>query len=131
MKYLRNTSILALLLMILPVFALAAEQQKTVRIDHKAMIGTQTLKPGKYILKYDDNQNPTNVTFMRDGKEVATGEARLVHKTLKVGAMEHADYETNDASGHPELRRVYMGDEQLVFQNPQNTTNTANASPTH
>jgi len=110
MKYLRNGSI-ALLLLILPSLMFAAEQHKSMTIDQKAMVGTQHLDPGNYTLKWDDSQSTTNVTFQHNGKTVATAPAQVVH----AANADNANYEINNASGQPQLRRVYLSKEQLVF----------------
>lgn len=112
MKYLRNV-FLGLLVMILPVLAFGANstQKKSLRIDQKAVVDGQQLKPGSYTLKWNDNSNNTNVAFQLDGKTVATAPAQVVHQPNP----DNANYEINNASGQPQLRRVYLSKEQLVF----------------
>jgi hypothetical protein len=110
MHSLKNASV-ALLLLLLPTLTFAAEQHKSVSFGQTAVVGDQQLKPGDYTLKFDDSQNTTNVTFQRNGKTVATVPAQVVHASN----TNNATYEVNTASGQPQLRRVYLSKEQLVF----------------
>jgi len=129
MKYF-SSMILGLLLAMLPAFAFGAEQTKSIQIPQQVMIGSQQLKPGQYKVKFDDSQALTQVTFDLNGKTVASVPARVVHKALNEPDMERADIEVNNASGHPELRRVYLKDEQLVFgQNQGAKQSTATNTP--
>jgi len=120
MKYLRNGSI-ALLLLLLPAFTFAAEQHKSVTLDQDAMVGAQQLKPGQYTLKWDDSQNTTSVNFQQNGKTVATAQAQVVRQP----SPKNADFEINGAGGQPQLRRVYISKEQLVFGPTTQADNTS------
>jgi len=130
MKYF-SSIVLALLLTSLPALAFGAEQTKSVQIPQKVMVGTQQLKAGQYKVKFDDAQPQTQVTFEQNGKTMATAPARVVRKGLTEPGMEQADVEINNASGQPELRRVYLKSEQLVFGNKdQNlSANPATTTP--
>ena len=128
MKYFSSIA-LGLLLMILPALAFGATQSKTILIPQKVMVGNQQLKPGNYKLKFDDSRNQTQVTFEQDGKTVTTAPAWIDHKSLKEPGMEKADVEINSASGQPELRRVYLNNEQLVFGHKDQNATSANNTP--
>jgi len=131
MKVVRSVSI-GLVLLLLPVFALASEQQRSVRIDQKVVVGNQTLKPGHYTVTYDDSHNKTDATFEMNGKTLATVPARIIHKSLhEGGGFEKPEYEVSHVDGQVRLRRVYLGDEQLVFgpQNAKNGTAQNNRPP--
>jgi hypothetical protein len=123
MHSLKNVSI-AFLLLLLPTLTFAAEQHKSVSFGQTAVIGDQQLKPGDYTLKFDDSQNTTNVTFQRNGKTVATAAAQVVHASN----TNNASYEVNTASGQPQLRRVYLSKEQLVFGD-NNQDSSPNSTP--
>jgi len=123
MKYF-SSIVLGILLTFLPAFAFGSEQSKSVQIPQKVLVGTQQLKPGQYKVKFDDSQEHTRVTFEQNGKTMATAPARVVHKSMNEPDQERADIEINSASGHPELRRVYLKTEQLVFGQVTNTSAT-------
>jgi hypothetical protein len=122
MKYLRNGSI-ALLVLLLSTFTFAAERHKSVDLSQKAVVEGQQLKAGTYTLKWDDSQQPTSVDFQRDGKTVATAKAHVV----RAANPDNATFEMNTANGEPQLRRVYLSQEQLVF-GPRDSTNGMNDS---
>jgi hypothetical protein len=123
MHSLKNASI-AFLLLLLPTLTFAAEQHKSVSFGQTAVVGNQELKPGDYTLRFDDSQNTTSVAFQRDGKTVATVPAQVVHASN----TNNASYEVNTASGQPQLRRVYLSKEQLVFGD-NNQDSGSNSTP--
>lgn len=128
MKY--CSIVLGLLLTLLPAFAFGSEQSKMVQIPQKVLVGTKQLKPGHYKIKFDDSQQQTQVSFEQNGKTIATAPARVVHKSMTEPDLERADIEVNNAGGHPELRRVYLKTEQLVFgQNQAASNNSAKSTP--
>jgi len=111
MNYLTRKSIFALLLFVLPTFALAAEQHKTITFDQQATVAGQELKPGDYTFRWDDSKDTTNVEIQRNGKTVATAPARVIHASNPFNAT----YEINTANGQKHLARVYFSKEQLTF----------------
>src|ERR1700743_756017 len=124
MHSLKNASI-ALLLLLLPTLTFAAEQHKSVSFTSTAVVGDQQLKPGDYTLQFDDSQNTPSVTFQRNGKTVATAPAQVVHASN----TNNATYEVNTASGQPQLRRVYLSKEQLVFGDNNQDSSSNNTPP--
>jgi hypothetical protein len=123
MKYLRNGSI-AFLVLLLSTFSFATERHKSVALTQNATVEGQQLKAGNYNLKWDDSQKTTNVNFEQNGKTVLTAPAQVVHTSNP----ENANFEVNTASGQPQLRRVYLSQEQLVFGN-ENSANGNSTTP--
>jgi hypothetical protein len=124
MQFLRNASI-ALLLLLLPTLTFAAQQHKSMSFGQKAVVGGQQLQAGDYTLKWDDSQNTTSVAFQQNGKTVATAPAQVVHAPN----TNNATYEVNTASGQPQLRRVYLSKEQLVFGDNSQDSGSNNTPP--
>jgi len=125
MQYLRTSSIV-FTLALLPSLAFAASQRKSVTLDQAATIGTQQLKPGAYILKWDDSKDTTDVDIQKNGKTVATVPAHIVRQ----GSSDNASVEFNTAGGQNQLRRVYLSKEQLVFgDTTQDSVNSQTTPP--
>ncbi len=112
MRTFKISCTLALLLAFLPVFASAAERQKTVNFGQKAVVGNQELKPGRYVVKYDDAGQNSQVKFVLDGKTVATVPAQLQRDSSASGAT----YKFTSAAGQNRLDRIYVEhNQELVF----------------
>lgn len=121
MRQIKTSCTLALLLAFLTVFASAAERQKTVSFGQKAMVGSQELQPGRYVVKYDDSTPTSQVKFVLDGKTVATASAQLQHDPISSGAA----YKLNTADGQNRVDRIYVEHSQeLLFNAGDNQTAT-------
>ena len=127
MKYFSSIA-LGLVLTILPALAFGSEQSKSVQIPQQVIVGNQQLKAGQYKVKFDDGRQQTQVTFEQNGKTIATAPAQVVHKSMNEPDEERADIEVNNASGQPQLRRVYLKTEQLVFGPNPNTSSFTSTS---
>ena len=128
MRHFRTTSLLALLLVFLPVFAFGTQQKKSLDLDRQATVGTQDLKPGHYTLKFDDSAPQTNVEFQLDGKTVATVPAQV----KQVNNNNNAAFEFDTAGGQYKLDRVYVGhSKELLLDNAQasNSSNQQTSTP--
>ncbi len=113
MKYLKLSSLLALLLVFLPLLAFGAEQHKNITLLQDLQVNGQKLKPGDYQLRYDDSTPNTQVKFVRYGKIVATAPAQVEHQKKEVKAE---DFEFNNSNGQHSLDRIFVkSDEALVF----------------
>lgn len=109
---------LALLLAFLPVFASAAERHKNVTLGQKAVVAGQELKPGSYVVKYDDASQNSQVKFVLDGRTVATVPAQLQHDPNSTGAT----YKLDNSNGQNNISRIYVGaSDELVFTASEST----------
>ncbi len=116
----KTSCILALLLAFLPVFASAAERHKSVTLGQKAVVGSQELQPGSYVVKYDDANSSSQVKFILDGKTVATVPAQLQHDPNATGAT----YVFDNSNGQNRISRLYVGtNAELVFTGDNQTSN--------
>lgn len=120
MRKIRICCSLALLVVFLPVFASAAQKQKTVNFGQKAVVGTQELKPGQYVVKYDDSGKDSQVKFVLNGKTIATVPAQLQKDADSSGAA----YKLNTADGQNRVDRIYVGHNQQLVFNGENQTSS-------
>lgn len=129
-KYLKISSVLALLLAFLPLLAFGAEQHKNISLLEGVQVNGQKLKPGSYQLRFDDANPNTQVQFVRYGKTVMTAPAQVEHQKKQV---KDEDYEFNNNNGQHNLDRVYVNsDEALVFSDngsPSASASSQNANP--
>jgi hypothetical protein len=78
MKYLRYLTFLSILSVLSPVGVFARDNnQHSVDIPATVQIGGTQLKPGNYKVKWQGTGPDIQVTFLRDGKTVATVPATL------------------------------------------------------
>ncbi len=54
------------------VAAFAASKSETVKLYNDTQVGSKTLPAGEYTVKYDATGSNAQVTFLKNGKEVAT-----------------------------------------------------------
>ena len=112
MKVFRSL-LLAVLLMGLPVIALAATM-KSFSLSEPAMVGNTVLKPGDYKIMWDGNGPTVEVKFVQNGKTVATAPATLKkEKTgFEAGAL---DMRSESGNAAKTLESISYKDMALVF----------------
>jgi hypothetical protein len=121
LRQIKTSCTLALLLAFLTAFASAAERQKTVNFGQKAVVGSQELQPGRYVVKYDDSAPTSQVKFILDGKTVATASAQLQHDPISSGAA----YKLDTADGQNRIDRIYVqNNQELLFSTGDNQAAT-------
>jgi len=78
MKYAKYLALLATLTLLPPFCALARERnQHSVDINDSVQVGTTQLKPGSYKVEWLEAGPSVHVSFVQDGKTVATVPAIL------------------------------------------------------
>jgi len=85
MKYLRYLTFLSILAVLSPVGVFARDnKQHSVDIPDPVQVGGVQLEPGKYKVKWQGAGPDIQVTFLRDGKTVATIPATLKTNDVQV-----------------------------------------------
>jgi|SRR5579863_541396 len=114
MKYLRYLTFLSTLSVLSPVGVFARDNnQHSVDIPATVQIGGTQLKPGNYKVKWQGAGPDIQVTFLRDGKTVAT-----VPATLKTNDGEVTQDSIVTDSANKTLTEIdfHHDKEALVFQ---------------
>ncbi len=124
MKFTSKISLVAILFATISVAAFAGQtQKKTITISEKVQVAGTQLAPGDYTLQWDNGSDTTKVTFLHNGKSVATVPATIVKQQDN---RSNASMEFQRSSGTAQLNRVYLKGEILEFGNGGNS---ATASP--
>lgn len=92
----RPTMFLLALSLTLSIGAFGASKSQTVTLYHDAQLNGKTLPAGDYTVKCDTTGSTTQVHFIRNGKEVASGSGQV--KQLK-NAPESNQVITLDGNG--------------------------------
>ncbi len=83
MKYRFVCTALFVLTLILSVAALAKEKSATIDIYQPAQISGATLQPGTYKVTVNESGSTAAVSFLRNGKQVATATGQVVQLPRK------------------------------------------------
>ncbi len=112
MKKLRNISLVVCLFTLSSLMVFASENaKKQVSFDKTTKVGTLTLKPGDYTLKWDDSSTAPQVHVLQNDKEVGTVPATLQKQGSKSAAYEF----TNSNNDSQQLTHVFTKNETLEF----------------
>ena len=114
MKRTSKLSALLTLALIVPVLAFAAGRtaKKDISLSQSVQVAGKQLSPGDYQLKWEDSgSGSTQVTFVKEGKTVATVPARIVNEK----SANDATAEFSTANGAYKLKRVYVKNQALDF----------------
>jgi hypothetical protein len=114
MKYLRYLTCLSILSVLSPLSVFARDNnQHSVDIPATVQVGSTQLKPGNYKVRWQGTGPDIQVTFLRDGKTVAT-----VPATLKTndGEVTQDDIVTDSANKTLTEIDFHRDKEALVFQ---------------
>jgi hypothetical protein len=71
-KYLQHLAVLSTLVLVFPLGALARDNAHSVDISDVVQIGSTQLKPGNYTVAWQGAGPAVQVSFLRNGKTVAT-----------------------------------------------------------
>ena len=96
-------------------------EKKDITLSNAVQVGTQQLNPGDYTLRWNNNGDATNVTFLQNGKEKAQVPARFVQSSTQT----NASLETDNSSSTPTLTRVYVKNGVLYFTGTTESNNKA------
>jgi hypothetical protein len=114
-KYLKNTALLSVLALVCSLSAFARDKnQHSVNISDAVQVGNTQLQPGNYKVEWQGTGPDVQVSFLQNGKTVAT-----VPGTLKTNPQVSQDaIVTDNASASRKLDEIDFGrDKQaLVFQ---------------
>lgn len=78
MDYLKYLALVATLLLLTPLSMFAADKTtRSVTIGDAVTVGSTQLKPGQYKVEWQGSGPAVQVTFVRNGKTVATAPANL------------------------------------------------------
>ena len=87
----------------LSISAFAGSKSETVTLFHDAQINGKTLPAGEYQVKCNNTGSNSQVTFMRNGKEVATASGQV--KQLS-NAPESNQIVTQDGNGASNISEI-------------------------
>ena len=76
-KYLQHLAVLSTLALVFPLGALARDNAHSVDISDVVQIGSTQLKPGNYKVEWQGAGPAVQVSFLRNGKTVATAPGTL------------------------------------------------------
>ncbi len=77
----RHTMLLAALALMIPFSALAESKNHcNVSLPETMQVGTTQLQAGTYRVEWQGNGSTLNVSFLKDGKTVATTEGKMIEK---------------------------------------------------
>jgi hypothetical protein len=126
MKFTSKLSLFAILFAALAVSAFAGQsEKKTITISEKAQVAGTELTPGNYTLQWDSTTTTPAVTFLRNGKSVATVPATIVKQQKNPS---NANLEFHQGNGVEQLDRVYLKGQILEFGNGGNSPTGASSS---
>ena len=115
MKYLKNTALLSVLAVLCSLSAFARDKnQHSVNISDAVQVGSTQLQPGKYKVEWQGTGPDVQVTFLQNGKTVATVPGTLKSNDTQVSQDAIV---TDSASANKKLNEIDFGrDKQaLVF----------------
>lgn len=116
MKYLKNTALLSVLAVLCSLSAFARDKnQHSVNISDAVQVGNTQLQPGNYKVEWQGTGPDVQVTFLQNGKAVATVPGTL--KTNDAQVSQDAIV-TDSATANRKLNEIDFGrnKEALVFQ---------------
>jgi hypothetical protein len=114
MKHLKYQALLSIIAMLSPLSVFARDKnQHSVDIPTAVQVGGTQLKPGNYKVTWQGAGPDTQVTFVRDGKTVATVPATLKTNDGAVIQDQIVTDSTNNTLNEIDFRR---DKEALVFQ---------------
>jgi hypothetical protein len=114
MKHLRYVALLSTLAVLSPLSVFARDKnQHSVDIPDTVQVGDTQLKPGNYKVEWQGTGPDIQVTFLRDGKTVATVPATLKTNDNQVTQDEIVTNTANNTLSEIDFRR---DKEVLVFQ---------------
>jgi len=114
MKYVRYVALLSVLAVLSPLGAFARDKnQRSVDIPDAVQVGGTQLEPGHYKLQIQGSGPDVQVTFLQNGKTVAT-----VPGTLKTNDNEVTQDSVVENSANKTLEEIHFrrDKESLVFQ---------------
>jgi hypothetical protein len=115
-KYLKNTALLSVLAVLCSLSAFARDKnQHSVNISDAVQIGATQLQPGNYKVEWQGTGPDVQVTFLQNGRTVATVPGTL--KTNDAQVSQDAIV-TDNASANKKLNEIdFAHDKQaLIFQ---------------
>ncbi len=114
MKHLRYVTLLSILAVLSPLSVFARDKnQHSVDIPATVQVGDTQLKPGNYKVEWQGTGPDIQVTFLQDGKTVATVPATLKTNDNQVTQDEIVTNTANNTLNEIDFRR---DKEALVFQ---------------
>jgi hypothetical protein len=114
MKHLRYQALLSIVAVLSPLSLFAGDKnQHSVNIPDAVQVGGTQLKPGDYKVKWEGAGPDIQVTFLRDGKNVATVPATLKTNDGQVTQDEIVTNSVNNTLTEIDFRRDKQA---LVFQ---------------
>jgi hypothetical protein len=114
MKYLRYQALLSIVAILSPLSLLARDKnQHSVDIPSAVLVGGTQLKPGNYKVEWQGTGPDIQVTFLRDGKAVATVPAALKTNDAQVT---QDDIVTDSATNTLTEIDFHRDKEALLFQ---------------
>jgi hypothetical protein len=118
-KYMQHLAVLSTLALVFPLVALARDNAHSVDISDLVQIGSTQLKPGNYKVEWQGAGPAVQVSFLRNGKTVATAPGTLKTNDDQVTHDAVVIERTNTAAST--LKEIDFGHQKvaLVFdQNP-------------
>ena len=106
MKRLLLSAALFLLAIGLPFSAFAGEKSTRFTIDKPTQVGGVTLKSGDYKVEYKTNGSNADVTFVREGKQVANVTGQVKQLPAKVDSTQVT---TDTRSSVPVIAEIDFG----------------------
>jgi hypothetical protein len=114
MKHRRDQALLSIVAVLSPLSLFARDtNQHSVDIPSAVQVGGTQLQPGNYKVKWEGTGPDIQVTFLRDGKTVATAPATLKTNDGQVTQDQIVTDSTNNRLNEIDFRR---DKEALVFQ---------------
>ncbi|MGA8493761.1 MAG: hypothetical protein WB711_25300 [Terriglobales bacterium] len=114
MKYLKYLTILSILAVLSPLSVFARDKNShSVDIPSTLQVGGSQLKPGNYKVEWQGTGPDIQVTFLRDGKSVATVPATLKTNDAQVTQDDIVTQPDNKTLNEIDFHR---DKEALVFQ---------------
>ena len=114
MKHLKYHALLSIVVMLSPLSVFARDKnQHSVDIPTAVQVGSTQLTPGNYKVTWQGTGPDTQVTFIRDGKTIATVPATLKTNDGQVTQDQIVTDSTNNTLSEIDFRR---DKEALVFQ---------------